>query len=117
MMEDHRPAGKTTVAPEVLTTIARMAALSIPGVSGLAPVSGGVNRIFRRGAEDGVQINVHENTVSADIYLIVKEDVNIREVSRNVQLGIARSIQEMVGMEIGQLDIHIENINYEETEA
>ncbi|MBI1793335.1 MAG: Asp23/Gls24 family envelope stress response protein [Chloroflexi bacterium] len=117
MSNEHRPAGKTTVAPEVLTSIARMAALSVPGVSALAPVSGGVNRLFRRGANDGVQINIHENTVFADIYLILKEDVNIREVSRNVQQGVARAIREMVGMDIGQVDIHIEDINYEETEA
>ena len=117
MTDSNRPAGRTTVAPEVLTSIARMAALSVPGVSGLAPVSGGVNRIFRRGANDGVQINVHENTVFADIYLLLKEDVNIREVSRNVQHGVARAIQEMVGMDVAQVDIHIEDIDYEETEA
>ena len=36
------PRGKTTVSPDVLTTIARLSALSVPGVSRLAPVSGGV---------------------------------------------------------------------------
>lgn len=117
MTDYNRPPGKTTVAPEVLTTIARMAALSVPGVRGLAPVSGGVNRIFRRGADDGVRINLHENVVFADIYLIVKADVNIREVGRNVQQQVARAIQEMVGMDIGQIEIHIEKIDYEGTEA
>lgn len=117
MTDYNRPPGKTTVAPEVLTTIARMAALSVPGVRGLAPVPGGVNRIFRRGADDGVRINLHENVVFADIYLIVKADVNIREVGRNVQQQVARAIQEMVGMDIGQVEIHIENIDYEGTEA
>jgi uncharacterized alkaline shock family protein YloU len=117
-MTDHtRPPGKTTVAPEVLTSIARMAALSVPGVRGLAPVPGGVNRIFRRGADDGVRIILHENVVFADIYLLVKEDVNIREVGRNVQQQVARAIQEMVGMDVGQIEIHIENIDYEGTEA
>ncbi len=38
MSEYHRPPGKTTVSPEVLITIARMAALSVPGVSAMAPV-------------------------------------------------------------------------------
>ena len=117
MTDYAHPPGKITVSPEVLTSIARMAALSVPGVSGLAPVPGGVNRIFRRGTDDGVRINLHENIVFADIYLIVKEDVNIREVGRNVQQQVARAIQEMVGMDVGQIEIHIENINYEGTEA
>jgi uncharacterized alkaline shock family protein YloU len=52
MSETVRPPGKTTVAPDVLVTIARLSALSIPGVSRMAPVAGGVNRLFRRGEGD-----------------------------------------------------------------
>ena len=97
-----------------LTTITRLAALSVPGVGRMAPVSGGVNRLLRRGPNDGVQIEVQNNTVFVDLFLILKQDVNIREVSRNVQQQVARSIQEMVGMEVGHIDIHIEDIDYEE---
>ena len=65
-----------------------------------------------------MRIEVEDDTVYADIYLVLKKDVNIREVSRNVQQQIARAIQEMVGMDVGHVDIHIEDIEYEEsTEA
>lgn len=115
-MSDSKPTpGKTTVSPEVLTTIARLSALSVPGVSRLASVSGGVNRLFKRGASDGVQIQVQDGTVFADLFLVLKQDVNVREVSRNVQQQVARALQEMVGMDIGQIDVHIEDIDYEET--
>ena len=109
--------GKTTVSPDVLTTIARLAALSVPGVSKLAPVSGGVNRLFKRGAGDGVRIETDQNIVYVDLHLILQEDVNIREVSRNVQQNVARSLQEMVGMDVGHINIHIEDIDYEDNEA
>ncbi len=114
-MEDTQ--GKTTVSPEVLTTITRLAALGVPGVSRLAPVSGGVNRFFKRGAGDGVRIETEENVVYINLHLILKQDVNIREVSRNVQHNVARAIQEMVGMEVGHINIHIEDIEYEDHEA
>ena len=109
--------GKTTVSSEVLTTIARLSALSVPGVSRLAPVSGGVNRLFKRGAGDGVRIETEGNVVFADLHMILKQDVNIREVSRNIQQNVTRAIQEMVGMEVGHVNIHIENIDYEDDEA
>ena len=65
-----------------------------------------------------MRIEVEEDTVFADIYLVLKEDVNIREVSRNVQQQVTRAMQEMVGMDVGHVDIHIEDIDYEEsTEA
>ena len=106
--------GKTTVSPDVLVTIARLSTLSVPGVSRLASLPGGVNRLFRRGSGDGVRIETEENVVFADLYLVLKQDVNLREVSRNVQKQVARAIQEMVGMEIGHINIHIEDIDYEE---
>jgi uncharacterized alkaline shock family protein YloU len=115
MSTSERPPGKTTVSPDVLISIAKLSALGVPGVSRMAPISGGVNRLFRKGANDGVRIDVQEDTVYADIYLVMKEDVNIREVSRNVQQQVARAIQEMVGMDVGHIDIHIEDIDYEES--
>jgi len=38
--------------------------------------------------------------------------MNIREVSRTVQQAVARSIVEMTGLEVGHVNIHIEDINY-----
>jgi uncharacterized alkaline shock family protein YloU len=103
--------GKTTVSPDVLVTIARLSALSVQGVSRMAQVPGGVNRLFKRGIGDGVRIEVNDNTVFANLYLILRPQVNIREVSRNVQQQVARALQEMVGMDIGGIEIHIEDID------
>jgi len=117
-MADSYLQGKTTVSPDVLITITRLSALSVPGVSRLAQVPGGVNRLFKRGIGDGVRIEVKNNVVQADLYLILKPDVNIREVSRNVQQQVARALQEMVSMDIGGIEIHIEDIDIgEDTEA
>jgi uncharacterized alkaline shock family protein YloU len=114
MSGSERPPGKTTVSPDVLVSIARLSALGVTGVSRMAPITGGVNRLFRKGANEGVRIDIVDDTVFADLYLILNKDVNIREVSRNVQSQVARAIQEMVGMDVGQIDIHIEDIDYTE---
>ena len=106
--------GKTTVSPDVLVTIARFSALSVPGVSRMAQVPGGVNRLFKRGIGDGVRIEVQDNVVNANLYLILKPQVNIREVGRNVQHQVARALQEMVGMDIGGIEIHVEDIDMDE---
>lgn len=114
-MKAEQTAGKTTVSPDVLITIAKLSTLTVPGVSRMAPVPGGVNRLFRRGTSEGVRIETEENTVFVDLYFLVKQDVNIREVSRNVQKQVARAIQEMTGMDVGHINIHIEDIEYEDT--
>jgi uncharacterized alkaline shock family protein YloU len=115
-VEENRR-GKTTIAPEVLLTIARLSALGTVGVARTSPVPGGVNRLFKRGADDGVRIEVRDQAVSVDLYLVIEHDHNVREVSRSVQAAVARAIHEMVGMDVLAVNIHIEDIAYPEQEA
>jgi uncharacterized alkaline shock family protein YloU len=110
-MTDYRSAGKTTLTPDVLLTIARMAALEVEGVKRMAPVKGGVNSLFGRGNE-GVRMVVEDSNVLVDLYLVLDSDINIREVSRTVQQTVARAIAEMTGLEVGHVNIHIEDIEY-----
>jgi uncharacterized alkaline shock family protein YloU len=78
----------------------------------MSPIAGGVNRLFRRGASDGVRMQTEDNTVFADLHVVLKQDVNIREVGRNIQQQVARAIQEMVGMDVGYINIHVDDIDY-----
>ena len=114
-MVDYRTSGKTTLTPDVLLTIARMAALGVEGVTSMAPVKGGVNSLFGRGNE-GVRMAIEDSNVFVDLYLVLASDVNIREVSQTVQQTVARAISEMTGLEVGHVNIHIEDIDYK-TEA
>lgn len=110
--------GKTTIAPEVLITIARLTTLSVPGVSRLCLDPPGVNRLFKRNFQGGVRVEVKDDIVYTDIYVILKNDVNLREVSRTVQQLVSRAISEMVGMNVGGVNVHIEDIDYtKESEA
>ena len=110
--------GKTTIAPEVLVTIARITTLNVPGVSQLCLDPPGVNRLFNRNFHEGVRAEVKDGAVYVDIHVILKNDVNIREVSRNIQQQVTRAISEMVGMNVGSVNVHIEDIDYtKENEA
>ncbi|NPA93415.1 MAG: Asp23/Gls24 family envelope stress response protein [Chloroflexi bacterium] len=111
MTEDTTP-GTTTVSPDVLVAIARLEALKVPGVYDLAPVPGGVNRLFRKGANEGVQIEIADGVVDADLYVVLESSVNLRRVSREIQKAVARAISEMVGMTVGRINVHIEDIHY-----
>lgn len=112
MAAHSRPPGKTTVAPEVLVTIARLTTLGVPGVNRLATHPGEVNRLFDRGVSEGVKIDVEDDKIYIDIYVILNREVNVREVARNIQAQVARAITEMVGMEVGRVNVHIEDIQY-----
>jgi uncharacterized alkaline shock family protein YloU len=54
--------------------------------------------------------------VYAELYLILKKDVDLFKTSQTIQRKVSRAITEMVGMEVGQINIHIEDIDYTEPE-
>lgn len=113
MSDTSRPPGKTTISPDALVTMVRLTALSVAGVSKLAKIPVGVNLIFKSRAEDGVCITVADKTVSADLYLIFERDVNVRNVSREIQKRVTRAISEMVDMQVKEINIHVEDFDYE----
>jgi uncharacterized alkaline shock family protein YloU len=112
MSDTTRPPGKTTIAPNVLLTIARLAALEVEGVSDMSQLPGGVNRMFQRGYEKGVRIQIEDDRVYVDLYVTLDSGINVREVSRNIQQEVFRAISELVGMDVGRVDIHIDDIHY-----
>lgn len=117
MSDQMRPPGKTTIAPDVLIQIAKLSTLNVPGVRRLATVAPEVNRLFKHGATEGVKITVENNQVYADLFVILNRDVNVRDVSRLIQNQVARAIVEMVGMEVGKVNVHVEDIDYSEPVA
>jgi uncharacterized alkaline shock family protein YloU len=114
MATSERPPGKTTIAPGVLSTIIRLTALQVEGVSRLAQIPSSVNALFSRSRDDGVEITVEEDgAVYADLHLVLKDKANIRETSKKVQEEVSLAISKMVGMEVGSINVHIEDIDYQ----
>jgi uncharacterized alkaline shock family protein YloU len=114
MNEENYLEGKTTIAPDVLLTITRLTALNVKGVSRLAPVPAASRpRWMQHGhLGEGIAIEIVDNVFYADIYLVLASDMNVRQVSRNVQQEIVRAVSEMVGMTVGRINVHIEDIDY-----
>ncbi len=109
--------GKTTVSTDVLISIGRPTALNVPGVSRLASGVRDINKLFSKPEDEGVLVEVVDGRVYMDLFVILKRDLNVREVSRKIQSQVQRAISEMVGMEVGRINIHVEDIDFESKEA
>lgn len=70
--------------------------------------------LLHRHEEDGLHVEVVDDIVYTDIYVILEADVNIREVGRNIQTAVARAITDMIGMQVGMINVHVEDIDYPE---
>ena len=110
------PSADVHIAPEVLLTIARLTATQVPGVSRLCSAPGGVNRLFKKNVQqgEGLCIEIADEAVYIDIYVNLKHDVVVRDVCRKIQYEVQRAITEMVGLKVGRVNIHVEDIEYPE---
>lgn len=102
--------GRIEIAPEVVTTIARYAVEGVPGVARLGhPSSDG--RIFRRSTRhDGVLMHHENGSLVFDIYVLLRSDVNMMEVSRKIQVAVVEAIDKMVGLPVNAVNIHVEDV-------
>ena len=78
----------------------------------MGEIPGSVRDIFRRNQDQGVRIAVENSTVDVDVHVVLDEDTDIRKVSKEIQSEISRAISDMVGMEVGRINIHIDDIDF-----
>ncbi|MCA9961715.1 MAG: Asp23/Gls24 family envelope stress response protein [Chloroflexota bacterium] len=105
--------GRIEVAPEVLTTIAHFATTRMEGIQRMAAVPADVARLFRRSIQhDGILLNLSEDKVKFDIYVIMNPNVNIMETSRALQAAVVEAIDTMVGIPVDAVNIHVEDVVY-----
>lgn len=112
MSDEENRRGKNLIAPDVLLTIARLTALGQDGVAKTAPVPPTFDKLFQRSQADGVRIDVRGHAVTVDLFLIMRAESRVRDVSRTVQTEVARAIQEMVGMDVTAVNVHVEDVTY-----
>ena len=106
--------GTVTIAPEVLVTIAQLTTRDIPGVYQMSSYwTRRVNRFFDNAHfGDGVQVQVDMGTVTIDLYIVVSPGYNMLRLGRTIQDHVIRAVEEMVGMPVHEVNVHIEDVHY-----
>ena len=106
-----QPTGVVRVARPVLSTIVINTALQIPGVIRMAQVNDQWARLLGREVpRQGVALTIKDNRVAADLYLIVESGSNIVAVGTAVQEEVASAIEEMIGMQVQDVNVYIQDI-------
>ena len=59
-----------------------------------------------------MQISIVNDAVRVELYIIVEPDVNMRGVSQKIQEAVTRAVQDMVGMKVSAVNIHIQDVAY-----
>ena len=107
--------GEVKVADEVVAIIAGLAATEVEGVDSL----GGnitneiVSKLGMKNLSKGVKVTVLEGVVTVDLNLNIEYGKNILETSKKVQEKVKSSIENMTGLEVADVNIHIASVDME----
>ncbi len=53
---------------------------------------------------------MEDDIVYVDLFITVEPNVNLLELGRQIQYDVARAINDMLGMHVGEVNIHIQDV-------
>ena len=107
--------GTIRIADDVVATIAAMAAMEIEGV---VDMSGGVTSnmtgiLGMKNSSKGVKLETDGKDASIDLYLITRFGIRLPILANEVQRRVKSSVEEMTGLNVTAVNIHIQGMVFE----
>lgn len=112
MVLSEQSYGTIRIADEVVSIIAGLATVEVEGIAGMSGgFVGGIAEILgKRNLSKGVKVAVGERETAVDLYVITEYGVNIPEVAQAVQKNVKSAIENMTGLDVVQVNIHIQGV-------
>ena len=118
LMKTDNGFGTIKIADEVVSIIAGLAATEIDGIAGMSGglVGGIAEMLGRKNFSKGVKVEVGEKEAAVDLFIIVKYGVRIPDVALAAQENIKRAIENMTGLSVVEVNVHVQGVNFPEDE-
>lgn len=119
---DGFSAGRTTIADSVVAKITGLAAREVSGVHALggsgARALGAIrDAVNATDLTQGVKVEVGETQVAADITIVVDYPAAIQDVAENVRSAVTDAITHMVGLQVVEVNIDVNDVHLPNDEA
>ena len=110
--------GNIKIADDVVKVVASKAATDVKGIYKLAGgVADEVNKILgKKRHTHGVKVEVGEKECSIEAYVIVEYGFPIPEVATEVQEAIVKSVTELTGLKVVEVNVYVQDVKIREEE-
>ncbi|GLI55983.1 alkaline-shock protein [Propionigenium maris DSM 9537] len=110
--------GNIKIADDVVKVVASKAATDVKGIYKLAGgVADEVNKILgKKRLTHGVKVEVGEKECSIEAYVIVEYGFPIPEVATEVQEAIVKSVTELTGLKVVEVNVYVQDVKIREEE-
>lgn len=103
--------GRITMAEEVITAIARIAAERVTGIARSTGGAGGLKGIF--GGEDiapAVKIELANDQARIELRIAVEYGYAVHAVARGVQENVEVDVERLAGVAVSSVDVYVKRV-------
>ncbi len=106
--------GTIRIADDVVAVIAGLAATEVEGVSAMSGgFAGGIAEVLgRRSLSKGVKVEVGTEEAKVDLHIVVTYGVRIPDVAWGIQENVKKAIEEMTGLRVLQVNVHVQGVSF-----
>ena len=107
--------GSINISEDVISIIAAAALSEVNGVDG-APASLGnefAGLLSKKSSTKGVKIQITDNTIIIDAYIIIRYGFVISEVAKEVQNAVSTAIESTTGLSVKEVNVHVSGVAFD----
>lgn len=104
------------IADDVVAVIAGVAVSEVPGVAEMAGgFAGGITEVLsgKKNLAKGIKVEVSDKETKIDVNIIVEYGVRIPDVAFEIQNRVKKSVEDMTGFKVEEVNVHIQGVNTE----
>lgn len=110
--------GAVKISDDVISIIAGVATTEVEGV---LEMNGGItagitDMLGMKNLSKGVKVELREESVLVDLYIVIKYGLKLDEVGSKVQENVKNAIETMTGMEVEEVNVNIVGVKVVQTE-
>jgi uncharacterized alkaline shock family protein YloU len=112
-MSDRTDRGRVEVSPNAVATIANHAVLSSYGVVGMSAKNlvDGLAQVLRPDSKRGVEVQIDEDQITIDLYVVIEYGVRVATVARNIISSVKFSVEKAIGVPLTAVNVHVQGLH------
>ena len=107
--------GSVNISEDVISIIALEAMREVEGFGSISnPLSKDLAELIgKKSAARGVSVLPEEDSVSIDVFISVKYNYSVVQVSQAIQEAIRNSVEDMTGIPVKAVNVHVGSVAFE----
>lgn len=114
--EDNEEVGNVKISPDVVGTIAGVAASEIDGIAGMSgSFAGGIAEIFasKKNPSKGVKVDIKDGSTVIDLHVVVEYGKRVPELAWELQERVKNDVETMTGLIVQKVNVHVDGVNFD----